>query len=75
MNSYMPDYGQCFIVCWNLCKAHLQEVGLTQILAHHVKVKSLKQLVQPLNESQMSSQLHGHGPWRGCELVLIVPPP
>ena len=74
MNSYIPDHGQCFMVCWNLCKAHLQEVSLTQILAHHVRVKNVGQLVRPLNESQRPSQLHGHGPWLVCELVLIVPP-
>ena len=33
----MPTIDICFtaMVCQNLCQAHLQEVGLTQILADH----------------------------------------
>ena len=30
----------------------------------------MKQLVWPLDESQGPSQLHSHGPWLGCEMVV-----
>jgi hypothetical protein len=50
------------MVYQNLCQAHLQGVGLTKILADDVKIKGLRQLVQPLDERQGPSQLHGHGP-------------
>ena len=39
--------------------AHFQEVSLTQIPVNHVKVNILRKLIQPLDESQGSSQLHG----------------
>jgi hypothetical protein len=60
----MADYKQCFMVCKNLCQAHLQGVGLMQILADHV---SFYKNGFPfshswaLDESQRPSQLHGHG--------------
>ena len=52
-------------------RAHLQEVlGLTQILAYHVRVKGhIRQMVQPLGKNKEPSQLHGiYGPW----LVLFM---
>ena len=44
--------------------------GPTQILANHVRVKGLKQLVWPSDESEEPSQPHGHGPWLMCEVAL-----
>ena len=60
------------MVCSNLHQAHLQEIGLTQISAYHVIVKGLRMLVCSLDEdeSQGSSQLHGHGSWFICEVDL-----
>jgi hypothetical protein len=54
----------------NWHQAHLQEVGLAQIPIDHVVVKVFKQVVKPLDESQGLSQLHGHGPWVVCEVVI-----
>ena len=36
MDTYMADYRYCFMICWNFLRAHLQEVGLTQILVDRV---------------------------------------
>lgn len=58
------------MVCENLRQAHLYELGLTKIPACLVEVKGLRQLVRHLDESQGPSQLHGHGPWLVCEVVL-----
>lgn len=30
-------------------------------------------MIQPLDESQRPSQLHGHDPWRVCEVALKTP--
>lgn len=38
-------YGLCLMVCWNLCQAHLQEGGLTQIMVEHVILKGLRLLL------------------------------
>ena len=42
---------------------------MMHILANPVKVKGLRQLVWPLDESQGLSQLHGHGPWLVYEMA------
>jgi hypothetical protein len=54
------------MLCWNLHQAHLQEVGFIQIQANHVRVKGLRQLVWPLDDSQGPPQLHGHNPRLMC---------
>ena len=41
-------------ILWIMLQVHLQEVGMLNIPADHVKVKGLRYLVRPLNES--------HGP-------------
>ena len=57
-----------------MLQVHLQEVGMLNIPADHVKVKGLRYLVRPLNES--------HGPhikwsqslacvWSGLELLDV----
>ena len=58
------------MVCRNLYQTHLQEVDLMHIPVNHVRVKDLKLFVQPLNESQGPSQLHGRGPWLMCDVAL-----
>jgi hypothetical protein len=58
------------MVCRNMHQAHLQEVGLMQFPANHVKGEDLRQLVWPLDESRRPSQYHGPGPWLMCEVAL-----
>ena len=41
-------------------------------MGDHVRVKGLRQLVWPLDESEGPSQLHGHGPWLVCEVALSI---
>ena len=52
MDSYMANYDWCFMICRNLRRAHLLEVGLTQILIDHVIVEGFRKMKQPLDESQ-----------------------
>ena len=40
------------MICRNLRRAHLLEVGLTQILIDHVIVEGFRKMKQPLDESQ-----------------------
>ena len=58
----MINYGYFLINFWNILRVHFQEVGLMQILTNYVRVKSQKQLIWPLDESQGPSQLRSHGP-------------
>ena len=51
----------------NLHKAHLQGIGMTQILAYHVGQTTSTTFGC---ESRGPSQLHGHNPWLVCELGL-----
>ena len=36
MDSYMANYGWCFMVWWKLCEAHLQGLELTWNSTYHV---------------------------------------
>ena len=59
------------MVCWNVRHAHYQKVGLLQIpITYYDKVKSLRQHVQPLDESQRPSKSSGHNPRLMCEVAL-----
>jgi hypothetical protein len=43
MDSYMARLRVMFRgFCQNLCQAHIQEVGLTQISTYHVQIKGLR---------------------------------
>lgn len=55
-----------------LRKVHLQRYARRRKFRHtmHVRVKACGQLVGPLNESQVPSQLGGHGPWFVCDVAL-----
>ena len=44
MDSYMIDYGYCFMVCQYLRQVHLQEVDPTQFMVNHGRVEDLRQL-------------------------------
>ena len=56
----------CFMICWDPRQVHLQEVGLTQILANHVKVKASN------HRYGLWIRVNGHGSWLVCEVALSL---
>ena len=67
LHGFLHDIFVGGYISW-LRQARLQELGMTQIPANYVRVKNLRQLVQPLDESQGPSQSHGPNLWLVCDL-------
>jgi hypothetical protein len=54
------------MICWDPRQVHLQEVGLTQISANHVRVEASN------NRCGLWIRVNGHGSWLVCEVALSL---